>query len=109
MWPEVMILLQRVGWVILTQHLERFDRLFVGSKFDRLFVGSNDPTYSLEFKMDLAILKHKFYVRDAWDVGLHDIDMVTFQPDDNVIIPADEIDPPVKKLLAYLNEMKKGV
>ncbi len=100
MWPEVMILLQRVGWVILTQHLERFDRLFVGS---------NDPTYSLEFKMDLAILKHKFYVRDAWDVGLHDIDMVTFQPDDNVIIPADEIDPPVKKLLAYLNEMKKGV
>ena len=45
---------------------------------------------------------------DAWEVGLHDIDMVILQSDDNAIIPVDEKNPPVKKLLEYLNERKKG-
>ncbi|MBB3411917.1 hypothetical protein FHT87_005884 [Rhizobium sp. BK316] len=51
-----------------------------------------------ELRVDLAIVKNKFYVRDAWTVGEHDIDAMAIRPDDNVIIPANEIDPPVRRL-----------
>ncbi|MGR6429645.1 hypothetical protein ACU5AY_01870 [Rhizobium sp. PAMB 3174] len=51
-----------------------------------------------ELRMELAILKHKFHVRDAWQVGAHDIDMAAVRTDDDVIVPGDEADPPVKSL-----------
>ncbi|WP_417280955.1 hypothetical protein [Celeribacter sp.] len=53
---------------------------------------------SPELRMDLAILKHNFHVRDAWQVGAHDIDAVAVRPGDDVIVPNDEADPPVKSL-----------
>ncbi len=54
-----------------------------------------------ELLLDHAILKRKFHVRDAWQIGLHDIDAVAISPDDDVIIPGGESNPPIRELLEW--------
>jgi hypothetical protein len=57
------------------------------------------PSGRPEFRFDLVISKSAIHVRDAWTVGEHDIDAMAIRPDDKVIIPENESDPPINKLL----------
>jgi tetratricopeptide (TPR) repeat protein len=52
-----------------------------------------------ELRMELAILKQKFHVREAWQIGPHDVDMMAVRPEDDVIIPEGETAPPVHELV----------
>jgi hypothetical protein len=49
---------------------------------------------------ELRILKRELDCREAWEIGLNDLDCVGILPGDTPIIPGDVIDPPVSKLLA---------
>ncbi len=51
-----------------------------------------------ELRMELAVLKRKFLIREAWQIGPHDVDAIAVRPDDNVIVPEDEANPPVYEL-----------
>lgn len=54
-----------------------------------------------EFVFDLAIAKSKFHVREAWKIGMNDIDIMGVSLEDNVIIPDGEENAPVTKLLDW--------
>jgi hypothetical protein len=49
---------------------------------------------------DLSIAKRHLVVREAWTIGLHDIDCMAICTDDDPVIPADVDKPPVVELLA---------
>lgn len=51
-----------------------------------------------ELHMELAILKQKFHVREAWQIGPHDVDAMAIRPSDDVIIPEGETAPPIHEL-----------
>jgi hypothetical protein len=46
--------------------------------------------------------KRRLVVRDAWTVGLNDPDVVGVRVDDNVVVPGDVADPPIRALQAWL-------
>ena len=50
--------------------------------------------------------KQSLNVRDAWEIGIGEYDAVGILPDDDVIIPAGVKDPPIVKLLAWLNSSR---
>lgn len=59
-----------------------------------------------ELRMEAKILKREFFVREAWQIGAHDIDMMAIRPDDDVVIPTKEVDPPVQELFKLHDEIK---
>ncbi|MBX3389164.1 MAG: hypothetical protein KF691_06875 [Phycisphaeraceae bacterium] len=48
---------------------------------------------------DHGIEKHELVVREAWQIGEHDIDSMLIHPGDKVVIPEHAVNPPVAKLL----------
>lgn len=63
---------------------------------------------SAEFFGELGILKRQIFIRPAWQIGDHDLDVCGIQPDDKVIIPKDVKAPPVVRALARLRKLKYG-
>lgn len=60
---------------------------------------------------DVAILKRKFHVRDAWQIGCHDVDAMAIGSEDEVVIPDGESNPPINELFEWRRQMgakKKG-
>ena len=57
-----------------------------------------DPSGSPKLLMELAILKRKFQIREAWQIGPHDVDAMAIRPDDDVTIPEGEDAPPFREL-----------
>lgn len=49
-----------------------------------------------------VIRKRQLTVRDAWTIGPGDLDAVGLREDDNVIVPKDVVEPPVRELQAWL-------
>ncbi len=69
------------------------------------FVGEDEqPSLAL----DQAILKRKFHVRDAWQIGCHDIDVMAVKPEDDVIIPKGEDNPPIHELFKWHRQNDAG-
>lgn len=64
------------------------------------FDGAQTP----EFDISLAIALHHVHVRDAWEIGLHDIDSVAIKENDEPIIPEGVMDAPVFELLRKRSE-----
>ena len=50
---------------------------------------------------DVRITKRHLYVRDAWQIGLNDLDAMGIVLDDDLIIPDGEDNPPVLELLKW--------
>lgn len=67
------------------------------------FDGSQMP----DIEMDHRIGMHQVYVRNAWEIGRHDIDIVGVRADDKPIIPDGVEDAPVIELLKYLEAGKR--
>jgi hypothetical protein len=66
-----------------------------------------DDSGAPELRMELAILKRTFNVREAWRIGPHDIDAVAIRPEDDVIIPEGETAPPIHDLANIQQEMRR--
>jgi hypothetical protein len=49
--------------------------------------------------MDISIGMHHVHVRNAWEIGPHDIDSAAIHEDDDPIIPESVKDAPVLKLI----------
>ncbi|WP_173935153.1 hypothetical protein [Chelativorans sp. Marseille-P2723] len=59
-----------------------------------------------ELLTERAILKRKFHVRNAWEIGRHDLDSMAVTPKDDVIIPEGETNPPVHDLFEWRREVE---
>ncbi len=51
------------------------------------------------FGKENFIYKHSLFVREAWEIGLNDVDRIGIHDDDDPIIPQEQKDAPVLKLL----------
>ena len=52
-------------------------------------------------KLDDAIAKRDLHVREAWEVGRHDLDSIGVTADDDPIVPATQQEPPVRELIEW--------
>jgi hypothetical protein len=52
-------------------------------------------------RFDLVITKREFNVREAWEIGRHDIDSAGIRVHDNPIIPPNQSSPPVFELMEW--------
>lgn len=83
------------------------------SEFERhgrfLFVPAyiSDSERPPEPFLDLGLRKYHLEIRDAWQIGENDPDMMALQPDDPPVIPVDEANAPVLKALAKLETIRK--
>lgn len=59
----------------------------------------SDGLQDLEVGSDICIRMHHIYIRNAWEIGLNDIDSVAITEDDDPIIPEGVECPPVLKLI----------
>jgi hypothetical protein len=48
---------------------------------------------------DLGIQKAELDVRQAWQLDEHSPEIVAIQPSDDPVIPADEVDPPILRVM----------
>jgi hypothetical protein len=55
---------------------------------------------------EVGLLKRVFHVREAWQVGAHDVDAFAIRPDDDVLIPPDVENPPVNELRQWRDAMQ---
>src|SRR5262249_23795306 len=60
------------------------------------------PDFLIEYALQLRTL----HVRDAWQVGLHDPDIVGLAPTDDPIIPGGDVEVPVREALAWLRRRR---
>ena len=60
-----------------------------------------DKAGSLKPVFDDTIGKRDLHVREAWEVGRHDIDSVGVLEDDEPIVPANQQAPPVRELIEW--------
>lgn len=60
---------------------------------------------SPEIATELGILKSKLVVREAWEIGENDDDMVILKPGDDPIIPDGTLDAPIIQALKRLKRM----
>jgi hypothetical protein len=58
-----------------------------------------DGSQAAKVEMDIGIMVHHVHVRNAWEIGPHDMDMVAIHEDDHPIIPENVKDAPVLKLI----------
>jgi hypothetical protein len=52
-----------------------------------------------ELKTQHVVIKRELFVRDAWQIGPNDVDLVGLQEDDDPIIPEDQANAPVLEVL----------
>ena len=55
-----------------------------------------------------VIGKYDLEVRDAWQIGRNDPDILALDPDDPPVIPAPVVDAPVLRALEWLRSMERG-
>jgi hypothetical protein len=57
---------------------------------------------------DVDIAKRELNVRDAWQIGRNDPDVVGIREDDDLIIPAGQQDAPILEVLRWLQEISRS-
>lgn len=87
----------------LDEIIKKYDSLkkyvIVPAQFD----GKTQPIIYFES----AIFKSNLIIKNAWEIGEHDMDCVVIRKDDNPIVPDNAIEIPIKKLLKRLNAKKE--
>jgi hypothetical protein len=60
------------------------------------------------FFPQLFIAKRNLHIRQAWQIGENDPDVLALQENDNPVIPAVVADPPVTKALTWIRALKRA-
>jgi len=73
-----------------------------------LMPASRDESGRIQAHNDLTILKRSLYIRNAWEIGLGDVDAMAFRPDDDVMVPVGQPNPPIRSLLEWLGTQEQN-
>ena len=82
----------------LVRFLDAFRKL---GHYSVVHVSGEISARSLRHILDDAIGKRDLHVREAWEVGRHDLDSAGVFVDDDPIVPANQQDPPVRELIDW--------
>ena len=63
------------------------------------FINKEVPYPDVE--LSLAISKKQIIIKNAWEVGINDIERVAIYPEDNIFVPEGVVDPPFLKILEH--------
>lgn len=63
-----------------------------------------DTNGKVKLLRDKCILKKELHIREAWQIGINDLDSAVIKKDDNPIIPDKEKNAPILELLKKKNE-----
>jgi hypothetical protein len=55
----------------------------------------------------LAVQKSGLVVRNAWEISMHDVDVMGLSPDDHPVIPAGVENPPCQEVIAFLKSRQR--
>tara|TARA_R110002096_G_scaffold120601_9_gene261148 strand:- start:1159 stop:4422 length:3264 start_codon:yes stop_codon:yes gene_type:complete len=66
------------------------------------------PEGEPQFFTDLSILKRMLYVREAWEVGVHDQDGMALRSDDNILVPDGIENPPCFELMELKKRLREA-
>jgi hypothetical protein len=58
-----------------------------------------------ELIRDHHLIKRELHVREAWEIGRHDVDSAAIHDEDSPIIPAGQKNPPILELLRWKREL----
>jgi hypothetical protein len=81
-----------------SENLERFLGSFAAKKSYVLAPAIVDSHNRLEATGKLTLTKRTIHVREAWQVGQHDLDAPAIHDDDDLVIPDGQEDVPVREL-----------
>jgi hypothetical protein len=88
-------------------NLRRFLRSFeVVGRYYLTGAVVNDERTSPVPVPDTNIIKRELNVRDAWQIGMNDPDVVGIRENDHPIIPPGQLDPPVLEVLQWLGRLQ---
>jgi len=83
----------------LSGFLERLKRW---ERFGLIYTILGEDGRSMKPDFSSVILMTKLVVREAWEVGVGDVDSMAIQPDDDPMIPPSCPNPPVRNLLEWM-------
>jgi tetratricopeptide (TPR) repeat protein len=90
------------------ENLERFLEAYAREGYYALApMRMKTPPSQDDFRYDLAISKRKLDLRQAWEIGPDDPDLVALRVEDDPIIPPDVAEPPVRAAKERLRQMQK--
>lgn len=78
------------------------DRLKRWQRFGLIYATMGEDGRSMKPDFSSVLLMTKLVVREAWEVGVGDVDCMAIQPDDDPIIPPSCPNPPVRNLLEWM-------
>ena len=52
-----------------------------------------------EVEFDSAISIKEINIKQAWEVGINDIEQIAIYPEDNILVPEGIVNPPFQKIL----------
>ncbi len=78
------------------------DRLKRWQRFGLIYATIGTDGRSMQPEFLSALLMTKLVVRDAWEVGVGDVDCMAIQHDDDPLIPQSCLIPPVRSLLEWM-------
>lgn len=81
------------------QNLNNLIAGFQQFKKFHLLPASIDDNLNIVPIPELRILKHDLILKEAWTIGIHDLERVVITADDDPIIPRDQKDAPVLEIL----------
>ena len=88
-----------------TANLDRFLAEYRRYGAYLLMPGSMSP--SPRFETDFFLTKRQLQVRAAWEIGDNDPDMTVLDQDDEPLVPANVLDPPVRQALERIRVMRR--
>lgn len=65
---------------------------------------SNIENNAVEPYVENGILKHKLFIKHAWEIGINDLDRIAIRKEDNPIIPSNIVDAPILEVLKRIKE-----
>ena len=66
-----------------------------------------EPGEEPDLVTENCVAKREINVRQAWEIGRNDLDVMGVAEDDQPIIPADKLDAPVLGLLQWQRSLKR--
>lgn len=84
------------------ENLNRFLQAFEKAGEYALVPGHLAAEGSFPTPLPGGVGKRKLYVRDAWQIGMHDPDSAGIDPDEQPVIPAGQQDAPITELIPWL-------
>ena len=92
-----------------TENLDRFlDSMESATEYLLAPAHYNGESGRSSIGFRLAVRKSELVVRNAWEISVHDVDVMGLSPDDDPVIPVGVENPPCQEVLEFLKSKQRS-